>query len=1262
MPPIFQNDFSAGWRPSDDLIGGPKNSLVRMQNVKLDELGALTLIPGSAKCNTSQFTYAPHTIYSKVLNGTRYRFDADVHGQVLVDALGDFSAAFDVAVGLGSGSKAAFNTAYNFAMICSGNIKYKLDPAISNLGFQLGPGAPTVAPTLSVNNPYVKDVTGAGASYVALVGTVPAFAGTTPYIEIQQDATILSGVANLVIGSAVDSTNLSSSSKGLDTDIFTIEIKAVDPTQLAKVTVIFKDFTDNKNYFQFSWEASYFDGIPPGQAVNLQTTRGSFQVVGKTAWTNIGEVVVAVDVFNTPTNFFFDNLKFKGGTLGSISGNDIRYLQVNTCSAHGFTSYSGISPITNQIVVNQSSVNVTPQDPVTGDIQNDGWAIYRSGGGLDAWYQVKTGGATFAAFDDQMSNDTALAINVKANIFLTAIHSITDDIQSIVGPFFNRYLYFTNKSIYITLDGNPEMYASNTGIISPYANSGEIFMWAKKFGNSAILIGTSNDIYEITGTLAELPDGTIDVIVRPTGCKNPPINDACAASANSLYYIASDGPRKVTFASNEPFWTELDLLFKGKDRYSMVAPRVRANNQDKFILEIAKNELYLSLVDTNGLRKMWAYDLIRGYGYEFKSDDGGYAAATCLFVEEDGSLLAGFSDTGNKYIRVLNTGTLIDGTTNPAIFLRTKVFNGDIPYQRKDSFTLKLKIDTGSSGIEFRIYKDESASYTSLGFIASASLLEKFIDLSSIIGVCKSYQLEINGNCPRFKLSSFEIDYTERPVPLSYFRSQPTNYGIQGRKRLYEIPIVIDTLGSPVTMTPIVDGVAQTGVSFTTTGKTGYNYLFNPAVAGIDVNYTLLETGGAQFEFYGDTQPKVIEPIPDAVKYFIIPFSNLGTYARKRIIAFAIIIDTNSANVNFTPKIDGVVYPAKVVNTLDRKTFIYYFDAVTTGTDIGGILSSTSTFEFYGIALEECISEKLPPSSTAFVIPTTNLGTYARKRFIAYAFVIDTKGFTVTFTPTIDNTAGTSSSFSTNGKRTYIHYFDTRTEGIDITGVLISPGLHNFEFYAVSLEECISEKLPPSCTYLVIPPNNYDLAAKKRIRTIPLVIDTKGANVVFTPTIDGVAYPSSTFNTSGKTTVLHYFSTDAFGIDISGILDGTTNFEFYGLPKPEVVEAIPVGKLFDQLGPVEFLRSGNIKGFRVRMIAEGTLVNYTVYVDDVARYSSSFTTLANVDKVYEVPWINKFLNGTTCRIELTSSSPMHRYHAQLKVSITGQSKLWSKLA
>src|SRR5665811_2157306 len=119
-----------------------------------------------------------------------------------------------------------------------------------------------------------------------------------------------------------------------------------------------------------------------------------------------------------------------------------------------------------------------------------------------------------------------------------------------------------------------------------------------------------------------------------------------------------------------------------------------------------------------------------------------------------------------------------------------------------------------------------------------------------------------------------------------------------------------------------------------------------------------------------------------------------------------------------------------------------------------------------------------------------------------------------------------------------------------------------FEYYGLNLEECVSEKLPSPATFLVIPPNNYGTPNRKRHTSYKFQILTRGANVQFTPLLDGVSYTPATYNTLIKQTVDYFFTQsdgDVIGVDIGGTLKSLTStpFEFYGAIQPQTVELLP---------------------------------------------------------------------------------------------------------
>ncbi len=303
------------------------------------------------------------------------------------------------------------------------------------------------------------------------------------------------------------------------------------------------------------------------------------------------------------------------------------------------------------------------------------------------------------------------------------------------------------------------------------------------------------------------------------------------------------------------------------------------------------------------------------------------------------------------------------------------------------------------------------------------------------------------------------------------------------------------------------------------------------------------------------------EPRPEQVDYMRILPTNAGTISRKRWTTYAFVIDTLGNSITFTPYLDNVAWGTNsIVQHGTKLTHIFYFQSEAIATDIGGILSG-GVFEFYGLNLEESVSEKLPAPTKFLVIPPNNYGTPNRKRHTSYKFQLLSRGSDVVFTPIVDGTSHSPSTYNTSTKKTVDYFFpqsDGDVIGVDIGGTL--SGSSPFEYYGTITPQTI-ETLPDRLEYFRIPNSNFGLAARKRIRSISLVLDTRGNTVTYTPYVDGSSFGSSTnFTTSGKLTVFHYFTSDVVGTDFGGTLQissGTGYFEFYGIGTPENVEPLP---------------------------------------------------------------------------------------------------------
>ena len=1287
MSTLTANDFTSGYTPSDDAIRGRRNGLLRMENVTLDSYGykeqaggpgqsgstALTLTRGTVKVNTTQFLGSVHSIFSRILNGVLCRYVGLSDGTVLRDenSLGTFPDQLVADGGPASTIGDAFGAAFNYVLIVAGATRVKDDG--TNL-YNLGVTSPDAPVTAVPESPATVDIS---SSWVvtATDGTVTSSA-TDHFVADAVDTGLgVKFTGYFTESSSRDLMDFGSGDIGTPNDTLGIHFRCPDSDafQQLKVTFYFNtvdgspssapDFTD---YYEITWDqVNGLLGVnppyPPGPVIRagidqwnvLECKRSDFYRVGSDStkdWTNVLGVRYAI-LYNAPaTNMCVAESWFSGSTAGPLTGN-YDYIQVNVGN-HGYFAQSAAGPpLVNLLSLLNTSATITPQTPVDPQV-NEVW-IFRRNSGVAASDPL----ANFlrvaqitsdldSPFTDSVSDSEAQVIDVKLNQFLMSVQDtrFPNDVYYIVTNYFERTLYMCPRSILISDNLDPDA-VDLSFTVQLSGDSSEYNLWMIKAGPSTLLVGTTLDIYELDGTLVKLPDGTFDLNIRPLGIKQPPVQTCVSLYKNTLFYIGTDGLNTLTGVVNTSFNGALDLLWAGNTRFGQLPFYKSPANDSNFHMAVSKGKLFIQTTLTDTSRNTFVYDFKRGYWYVY------LLSTYALFVEEDDTLLAGFADADDFYLRIIDVGDTFDyNDTGQTVRLLFPSLDNNQPFNRKDSFTLKLMIDTGGQDFTVNIYPDESTSPIGVAAINCVGLTEISVDISATVGICKRYQLELlcAGGTNSFALTEYAIEYEARPTQTLYLRIPPSNFGIAGRKRIPAIPLLIDTLGSDVTFTPVLDNVDQATSTINTADKEVFNHFFTADEKAYVFGGKL--EGENYFEFYESIQPRIIELLPDPARFFYMPTDTLGTQCRKRIIAIAFIIDTQGNNVTYTPIIDGSSQTPATVNTTGKRTFIYFFTTNVEGIDIAGTLSGSSFFEYYGLELNECLSEKMPVATKILVIPQSDLGTPDRKRFSSYKFVINTRGSDVTFTPRIDSTNYSTITFSNTEKTTVEYFFDDDTIGIDAGGRLTS-STGPFEFYGPLQNQDI-EKLPPRLTFFVIPENNFGAPAQKRVRTLPMIINTNGNDVTFTPIVDGTPDTPTVFNTPSKRTVFHYFQDDTFGIDYKGTLDGGVNpFEFYGMMTPVDVEVIPVGKMWDQLGPIEFPRLGKLLIFRLRVIANAD-IDYIIYADDVSIYSATIACLVGVDKVYEV----KFPKGITCttfRVVLTSSAPFNRYYGRFKVNKSG---------
>ena len=1280
MATLRKQGWPLGYTPGANEYNGDANGLLVADNLTFDETGIVRLSKGTKLESSDSLTAAGEEIYSTIFDlntlidnsfptRARVRYIGLANGIVVRNYGPSFKSLTDYEIGILSGgnSRFAFGSAFGHTLVFSGTEKFKDRGDTSlPLGIAAGP-SPTVSPNVP---PQVRaDDPNASNFYshwdnTATEGTGYNKASDSIFITTAS----LENLSRAIIQRGIDTTTtlnldqLLPTGNGTSEDLFSFNLRLARSEFFVKVRVEYILATDPgvENYYWHEWtnrvtaditqSVDAFDFIPEDmtqeeidalivantgvsfvssirEGINVWTPlmckRGEFNRVGSDdslSWATVKGI--RITYYTTePMEILFNEARFIGGSTGQLTG-EFYYIQQSLRDTNSYVEYGMPSPQTAVQVAYATSIHVTPQ-PL--DFQANGFRIYRLSNATDGFYVIKQqlkqridswtgttitspghglvtgnivnirdgygawaalsgtytvtvlspdtfgvsagapGGAivgdmsfvNISPFDDFMSDAEAL-YGGSVNRLDRNKSLLPDDIIGMIAPYFGRVIYLTTKVIVPSEQNDPSRYDTRFAIENA-ADTGEVNLFINQVAERTIIVGTTKGFYVLSGD-GTITDGVINFKLDGFGLKQPPINKAHCVYNGILYYLAADGWRFINGSESGLLTAPLRLLFPPwkEARHGNNPYRIEVDNGVKIAAVTVGAKAYFSMEQLETGRSLLIYDFVT-QRYEYRRNSVNFANNPyALFVEDDGNILFTTSPDGDNKLRSLEQGQMYDNETIPQVFNLMTIFDdNNLPNNRKDALTLFLDIDSTSSlTIKLQGLREDLSFEEHVFTHAFTGRQRIALDGGIFAAPYKRYRLIVNGAVRIFKIFEYSLEYQERPIQVNFLRIPPSNYGVAGRKRIPEIPMLIDTLGNTVQFTPIIDNTSKVAVNFTKTDKDVFHHVFNEEQAGYVIGGTLRSiTANGCFEFYELITPREIELLPDPLSYKHIPYTNLGNASRKRFIQFAFVIDTRGFNVKFTPYIDNVAFPSETYNTTRRQTVVYTFKTEAIGIDVGGILDSNVDYQ-------------------------------------------------------------------------------------------------KFEYFGIDLNECISEKLPPIARYYKVPCNNFGTASKKRIRTLPFTIDTKGKQVKFTPIVDGERYPPSFHTTTDKRTVLHFFETDVIGIDFCGIIEGDEPFEFYGMGKPESVEILPVAKLYDQIGPQELRRWGRIYKARVRIVPTGTSITYNLIVDCVSVANGTWQTDPNCEQILEIRF-EKFVMGEIARLELQSTEPFHRLSAELLVRLTG---------
>ena len=1244
--PLTKTSWPSGWTPDADQVNGDPSGLLRMDNLQLEETGALSLVRGIQELNGNLPDWVDR-FYSRLINNTEYIWAAlNVTSSSIVRTSNNFGSITTVLTG--GGARACFGEAFGNVLISAGTQRVKDNGTTTpvQLGIQTPLGIPGT-PVITAINQQQSNIVG---TFAPILGT--GFISEPPASAvIFVDPVTLIGSFQCTLTPNTNTVNfgipgLNPNQPNPGNDIFSMLWQPGNPNNFTTLTVSFWLDSTGTNAYSYTWNAAtdVLQGIDVQTIVTIlrsQFTRTGTD--GTLDWTTVQSIVFTAQAI-TVDKFLAGEATFVGGQQGSLNSDYtyICYMVANNSLNGPYVAMSGPSPVSAVASIYNGYASV--QLPTSSDPQVNQCWLYRisvtdqrtssTPGGIQTGTQVAPALPQYllvamstpgAVVQDTVTDDQALQQNIPANLNLISLQSIADTIISMDGLFNTRMLYVSPTYVFLSDSLDPDA-IDGRFTLKVSGDAAEQNLFIKTLTNNTMILATTKDLYYISGTLTALPDGTLDITVQSIGEAYPPLSSDFCFNEGCIYYVAADGLRYTT-GSNSIRIGGLDLLWQGMTRYGIAGVAIYAGNQAGYSLTYGRGgKLYASLPLLDGTRVLCILALAEQTAASavYNPAQGKwrlqYTDPVTVFATQTGLVLLGYNLSSNMnlaggvflldsgYGITNSSGGLIEGV--PITFQTVCDANGE-PRSRKDTFTLKIICDTGNSPVSVYVSID-NGSFLFVGNITHNGIATAYFNMDPFtLGFRYAFKLVDVNLLTYFKLYELTLEYDARPPQLDFMRIQNDNLGSISRKRIINYAFVIDTLGNNVIFTPLVDntGTVPSTTTVNNPVKDTFIHYFTQETIGTDVGGTLV---GGPFEFYGlNTQEIISEKCPVPCKFLVIPANNYGTPSRKRHTSYKFQINTRGTNVTFTPILDGTAYPTAVYNTSIKQTVEYYFPTTTDviGIDIGGTLSGTSPFEFYGDVKPQQV-EELPALLQSYYLPVSNLGTPARKRLKTIPIVINTMGNTVNFIITIDGSQKAPLAINTTYKATVFYYFTYDNVGVDFEATLQSLG-GPFECYGLSLQDCIAQTLPAPTEYLLIPPNNYGTPSRKRFTSYKFQIDTRETSVTFTPIVDGISYAPLIFTTNGEETIEYFFTQtlDVKGIDIGGILTGGP-FEFYGPVVPEKIETLPprLESLYpphDNFGTPARKR---IRTIPLTIYTYGQNVVYTPNIDGVNYPSAIFNT------------------------------------------------------
>jgi hypothetical protein len=416
---------------------------------------------------------------------------------------------------------------------------------------------------------------------------------------------------------------------------------------------------------------------------------------------------------------------------------------------------------------------------------------------------VTTGGL---AVTDTLSDRDALVLNEPCQTDNTPP---PDSIVDIAGPYYDRLFCLTTTMLHPSRVLNPESYSTGQGIA--VGSSEETAYWIVQ-AIGGLYVGTSRDIYRLDGTLAELPDGTIEVQKVPLNIDHPPVGLPVVKDGPVVIYLAHDGWRAMSGSSSSLLVGPTSLLYRGQTRHGVEPPnlitgRVRAT--------IAKGQLIAIVPEgtattSSAVLYRYVFGLQRWYRHTYPQ------AWRSIAKEPDGTLIAG--DAAGT-VWTLDTGTT-DHTTKIPIVLWTRSEDDGNAFAPKMAADLQLNMDSGGDTLTVAVHTDVSATASLTDTAVSTGRGTADVGLTSL-DPWYQIQTRLSGSVSTFYFGGFALTYLASPLGVTEWDSGPLDLG--SRDLVWIRHVTIKALAAaPLTVRCYFDGIAWPVVVATNTAP-GWN-------------------------------------------------------------------------------------------------------------------------------------------------------------------------------------------------------------------------------------------------------------------------------------------------------------------------------------------------------------------------------------------------------------------------------------------------------